>query len=57
MIKENSLESQHTDRILYLLHIAHSLAVTPNIQFLIDPANNPDHDFITVFDIRARLAL
>jgi porin len=32
------------------------LAVTPNVQFLINPALNPDEDNIWVFGLRARLA-
>ena len=54
---EDSLSDQYTAEIFYRLQLAQNLAVTPDIQFLIDPANNPGHDFITVFGLRARLAL
>jgi porin len=54
---DDSLRDQYTAELFYRFQIAENLAVTPDIQFLIDPANNPDHDFITVFGIRARLAL
>jgi porin len=54
---DDSLRDQYTAELFYRFQLAQNLAVTPDIQFLIDPANNPDHDFITVFGIRARLAL
>jgi porin len=54
---DNSLRDQYTAELFYRFQLAQNLAVTPDIQFLIDPANNPDHDFITVFGIRGRLAL
>ncbi len=54
---DDSLSDQYTAELFYRFQLAQNLAVTPDIQFLIDPANNPDHDFITVFGIRARLAL
>lgn len=54
---DNSLEDQYTTELFYRFQLAQNLAVTPDIQFLIDPANNPEEDFIVVFGIRARLAL
>jgi len=54
---DNSLRDQYTAELFYRFQLAQNLAVTPDIQFLIDPANNPDHDFIVVFGVRARLAL
>ena len=37
--------------------IAPQLAITPDVQLLINPALNPDEDQIWVFGLRARLAL
>jgi porin len=54
---DNSLRDHYTAEVFYRSQQAQNLAVTPDIQFLIDPANNPDHDFITVFGISGRLAL
>jgi porin len=51
------LDSQFTMELMYRIQILRELAVTPDLQFIIDPANNPDDDFIAVFGIRARLAL
>jgi porin len=39
------------------LQLTQELAITPDIQLLIDPALNPDEDSIWVFGLRARLAL
>jgi porin len=33
------------------------LAVTPDLQLLINPANNPEESSIWVFGVRGRLAL
>jgi porin len=37
--------------------LARQLAVTPDLQLLINPANNPDEDAIWVFGLRGRFAL
>ena len=39
------------------LQLAKQLAVTPDLQFLINPATNPDQGSIWVFGLRGRLAL
>ena len=31
------------------IHLFKTITITPDIQFLFDPAINPDTDFITVF--------
>ena len=54
---DGSLGDQYTAEVFYRFQLAQNLAVTPDIQFLINPANNPNNDFITVFGIRTRSAL
>jgi porin len=54
---DDSLRDQYTAKLFYRFQIAENLAVTQEIQFLIDPAISPDNDFIVVFGVRARLAL
>ena len=54
---DDSLRDQYTAELFYRFQIAENLAVTPDIQFIIDPAINPDNDFIVVFGSRAGLAL
>ena len=50
------LSDQYTLELFYRLQIAQRLAVTPNVQLLIDPAENPESDQIWVFGLRARIA-
>ena len=54
---DESLREQWTGELFYRLQLAQNLAITPSVQFLIDPALNPDEDRIWVFGLRARLAL
>jgi porin len=51
------LRDQYTLELFYRLQLAEQLAITPDLQMLINPSNNPDHDSIWVYGIRARLAL
>ena len=48
------------DRLLQTgvgLQLAERLAITPNLQFISNPALNPDADSIWLFGLRMRLAL
>ena len=54
---ESTLDDQYTAEIFYRFQLAQNIAITPDIQFLVDPALNPDEDFIVVFGLRARIAL
>jgi porin len=51
------LKDQYTLELFYRLQLAEQLAITPDLQLLIDPPNNPDHGSIWVYGLRARLAL
>lgn len=55
--EESSLDDQYTAEIFYRFQLSQNIAITPDIQFLIEPALNSDEDFIVVFGIRARVAL
>ncbi len=48
-------QDQFTTEIFFRFLLAQNLAITPDIQFLLNPAANPDTDFITVFGLRVRL--
>jgi len=48
---------EYTMELFYRIQVTQILALTPDIQLIIDPSNNPDDDFIAVFGLRARLAL
>jgi porin len=53
----SGLEDQITIEIFYRLQISTRLAITPDIQFLINPALNPDASSIIVWGIRGRMGL
>lgn len=54
---DSSLDDQYTVELFYRFQLAQNIAITPDVQFLLDPALNPEEDFIVVFGIRARVAL
>ncbi len=51
------LKDQYTFELFYRIQLGEQLAITPDLQLLLDPPNNPDHASIWMFGIRARLAL
>lgn len=51
------VDDQYTIELFYRWQLTRELAVTPNIQYLVEPALNPDDDQIWAFGFRARLAL
>jgi porin len=51
------LDDQYTAEIFYRWQISKALAVTPDLEYLKNPALNPEEDSIWVFGVRARLAL
>jgi len=53
----SGLRDQYAMELFYRWQLLGQLAVTPDVQLLIDPALNPDHDSIWVYGVRARLAL
>lgn len=50
------LSDQYTFELFYRLQLLERLAITPDIQVLVDPALNPDTEVAAVFGLRARLA-
>jgi porin len=53
----SGLDDQITIEAFYRFQISTRFAVTPDIQYLINPALNPDASSIFVWGVRARLAL
>jgi porin len=51
------LRDQYTAEVFYRVQISGQFALTPDIEFLLDPALNPDTDSIWVFGLRARIAI
>jgi porin len=53
----SGLDDQYSFELFYRLQVTRELAITPDIQLLINPALNPTEDSIFVFGLRGRLAL
>ena len=51
------LDDQYSFEVFYRFQLTEQLAITPDIQYLVDPALNPDEDKLWVVGLRARLAL
>jgi len=51
------LDDQVTMELFYRIQLSTRFAVTPDVQYLIDPALNPDESSIFVWGVRARLGL
>jgi porin len=51
------LKDQYTAEILYRFMLSKHLAITPDLQYIKDPALNPNDDSIWIAGIRARLTL
>ena len=51
------LENQFVFETYYRWQLTEQFAITPDIQYLKDPALNPEYDSLWVFGLRARLAL
>jgi len=54
---DDSLDDQYTIEMFYRFQLTQNLAITPDIQLLINPVLNPDEDIIAVFGLRGRLSL
>lgn len=52
-----ALREQTTTEFFYRWQVAKNLAVTPSVQWLIDPAFNTNEDDIWIVGLRARLTL
>ena len=47
------LDDQYTTELFYRLQFSPNFALTPDVQWIIDPANNPDKDQIWVLGLRS----
>ena len=54
---QSGLDDQYTAEIFYRLQLTQNMALTPDVQLIIDPALNPQESSIWVLGLRARLAL
>ena len=51
------LKDQYTAELFYRLQVTPSFALTPDLQYVVDPALNPNSSSIWYAGFRARLAL
>jgi porin len=51
------LDDQYALELFYRLQVTKEIAITPDIQFVMNPALNPGEDNLWVFGLRVRLAL
>lgn len=54
---DDLLRDQYSTELFYRFQFSQNLALTPSVQWLVDPALNPAVDQIWVFGLRARLSL
>ena len=52
---DSTARQQYTIEAFYRLQLAQNLALTPDFQVIIDPANNPAQDVIFLFALRLRI--
>jgi porin len=53
----SGLDDQLTAEVFYRFMLSQHFAVTPDLQYIKDPALNPEHDSIWIAGVRARLTL
>jgi porin len=53
----SNLPNQIVAEIFYRMQVSQRLAITPDVQLILNPALNPDENSIFVWGLRARLAL
>jgi carbohydrate-selective porin OprB len=50
-------ENQWASELFYRLQVGQNMAITPTVQLIVNPANNPGEDTIWIGGFRARIAL
>jgi porin len=53
---ESGKDDQVTGEVFYRLQVAENLAITPNVQLLVNPALNPEENQIWVLGVRGRVS-
>jgi porin len=53
----SGLDDQYTAEVFYRIPVTQQIAITPSIEYIKDPALNPDNDSIWVGGLRVRVAL
>ena len=53
----SDLDPQYTAEVFYRFQLSQHLAITPDLQLIVDPVLNPDEDSVYIASVRARLSL
>ena len=53
---DGALKDQFTSEMFYRFQLTEFLAITPNVQLVVDPALNPNVDVLAFFGLRVRTA-
>ena len=53
---DGALRDQFTSEFFYRFQLTQFLAITPDVQIIVDPALNPSEDVLALFGIRMRAA-
>lgn len=56
-LPDRSLPDQWSTEIFYRMQLSQNLQLTPSLQYLKDPALNPEHSSVVIASIRLRLVL
>jgi len=54
---DNSLRTQFVFETLYRIQVSPIAQITPDIQLIINPSNNPNEDFLAVLGARLIISL
>jgi len=54
---DETLREQYTTELFYRFQYTQNFAITPSVQWLVDPALNPNEDNIWIFGLRLRMNL
>ena len=52
---DDSLQEQYTSEVFYRFQLVSNLAVTPSVQYIVNPASNPEETGVWVVGLRGRL--
>lgn len=52
---DTATEDQYTLEVFYLLKLFDSVELSPDIQLIKNPVNNPDEDLAMIYGLRARV--
>jgi porin len=52
---DRAFQEQYTSELFYRFQLVQNIAITPSVQYIVDPARNPDVDDVWVGGVRTRV--